>query len=170
LNWNIRIAFSSFIRGALFPLLFYFISGLSATPSAYFTFVAVWTLVDCTAGALSLFLVAALPTLDNASSAFTLLTTFVGTASGFFLRPNLIPPWFIWAYYLSFLKYALDALYYNEYEDHPEILLYIFEVDPTFDKWGNVMMLVMFNVVFSVLAYAMSYWKTKTKEAKDHDQ
>lgn len=41
------------------------------------------------------------------------------TISGFFLLPNIIPPWVIWIYYLSYLKYSLEVkfqVFYNYYD------------------------------------------------------
>jgi ABC-type multidrug transport system permease subunit len=110
-------------------------------------------------------MICAIPTLEKSSITFTLVTSLAGTACGFFLRPEFIPSWFSWLYYASFYKYAVDALYINQFAgvvfNGEDVLDSIFSVDPGLDLWGNVGVLFLYPVVFHALAYVASNRKKK---------
>lgn len=170
ISWFLRISSHGLLRAIVFPPFVYFMSGLTITAGQYFIFVLIFAVLDTIGSSLSLLLVCAVPSLESSSTAFTALTAFIGTGCGFFLRPGLIPAWFIWAYYLSWYKYGLDALYINEFEGEVNavsgrsVLAEVFEVDSHLTVWGNILVLLSFPVVFNICALVASYLYTKPKK------
>lgn len=147
----------SLLRSIVFPPLVYFASGLTITGEKYLVFTIVFGAMDAIGSSLALLMVCAVPTLERSSISFTLITSLAGTACGFFLRPSFIPSWFSWLYYISWYKYAVDALYINQFKgvlfNGGKVLESIFSVDPGLDLWGNVGVLFMYPVIFHGLAY-----------------
>ena len=95
------------------------------------------------------------------------LTSFLASTCGYFVRPYLIPPWFIWAYHISPYKFALDALYRNEFTGQVEqrsgrdVLEFVFQVDGRFSLLGNVAVLALYVVAFQVLAWGWAEWRAR---------
>jgi len=85
------------------------------------------------------------------------------TVCGFFLVPNIIPPWVIWVYYISYLKYALEGLFWNQFvlDVVPSVgclLTQYFFVDPRLNRWTNVIVLMFYPPLIHLLAMAALRW------------
>jgi hypothetical protein len=72
-SWFLRLTFMGLIRGILYPLLCYFVSGLTITFDRYIYFSAVVTLMSTTGSAVAMALVSAIPALEGSASAFSSL-------------------------------------------------------------------------------------------------
>ena len=138
-------------------------SGLSITAPQYSVFVLVFCLMDAIGASLSLFLICLTSSLEASSALFTTISAFVGSCCGFFLSPGLIPIWFVWSYYLSWYKYALNALYINEFGDD-SVTETLFEVDSGLDIWLNLLVLFIYPITLHFLAYFANVWKTRPKK------
>lgn len=145
-------------------------SGLTISFTNYAVFTIVFCIMDAIGSSLALLLVCSVPTLESSSSAFTTFTSFIATACGFFLRPNLIPVWFIWVYNISWYKYALDALYLNEFDGKVDpatdlsVIDAFFEVDTKLDKWMDILVLFLYPIAFHLLSWYASWHYTRPKE------
>jgi ABC-type multidrug transport system permease subunit len=171
LTWLFKIIFTAFLRGVFFTPLVYFLGNLTPTAIQYLLFCVLLTVADMIGGAFAVLVVSINASLEAASSSFTNVSAYLATVSGFFLRPTNIPPWFIWAYFVGFYKYLLDAAYINQYQDAVcgEILLtQVFIVDLTLNRYINTVILFLFPVAMFLAGYLASYVKTKPKKAVDN--
>jgi hypothetical protein len=99
----------------------------------------------------------------------------MATFCGFFFLPNLIPPWFLPNYYISFYKFATEGLYWNEFygdtvvvasrldsignstvSDLSEDVLQVFKVDMSLNRWSNLLVLMIFPILFHLFALLAS--------------
>jgi hypothetical protein len=90
------------------------------------------------------------------------------TASGFFLVPNTIPPWVIWVYYASYLKYALEGLYWNQFAETTlpsvgTLLTQYFYVDQNLNRWTNLVVLMWYPPLLHVIAAAVLAWQGRRR-------
>ena len=105
------------------------------------------------------------------------------TFGGFYILPKLIPIWFSFSYYISFYKYALEAVYWNEFYGRSVYIiktvtnstatfekvsekvsidvLRAFQVDQSLNKWSNLIVLMLFPLIFHLLALVASLMKTR---------
>ncbi|GAM29228.1 hypothetical protein SAMD00019534_124040 [Acytostelium subglobosum LB1] len=104
----------SLIEATLFSITCYWISGFRARADSFFVFIICMALVNVVAQGVF--------QLASSFSDSQLVTSMVTPAvvilfmvfSGFILPKPNIPNWWIWMYYLSPLKYVLDAIASNE--------------------------------------------------------
>ncbi|KAJ3089196.1 hypothetical protein HK102_006975 [Quaeritorhiza haematococci] len=171
--WYIRISTYGLFRGLIFPPFTYFMSGLTISPIQYGVFTLIFCVMDTIGASLAFLLVCVVPTLESSSTAFTAVTSLAGTGCGFFLRPRLIPAWFLWAYYTSWYKYALDALYLNEFfgiQDpvtNQSVVEDVFEVDSRFNRWEGLLVLFAYPIAFNVIGFLGSVAYTKPRQVKN---
>lgn len=160
LSWVMRQNTCSLFRALLFPPLVYFTSGLAIEVEKYSVFCIVFAIMDSVGSSLALLLVCCSVKLERSSISFTIITSLTGSACGFFLRPTFIPPWFSWLFYSSWYKYALNALYINHFSgvifNGTEVLSSIFGLDGDLDLWENLAVLIIFPMVFHIIAYGFS--------------
>ena len=90
------------------------------------------------------------------------------TACGFFLVPNTIPPWVIWVYYMSYLKYALEGLFWNQFETTtlPSVgylLTQYFYVDLNLNRWTNLVVLMWYPPLMHLIAVAALFYQVRRR-------
>lgn len=115
LSWFLRLNFQGFVRGIIYTPLCYLMSSLTITADRYFYFSLIVALMSTTGSSIAFLLISAIPALEGAASAYSAIIGTMATFCGFFFLPKLIPPWFIYSYYMSYYKYALEGLYWNEF-------------------------------------------------------
>ena len=165
LYWFLRLSFHGFLRGILYTPFVYFLSGLTLGFDKILYFGLIVSLMSTTGSAIALLLVSAIPALEGVASAYSAIIGTMATFCGFFFLPNLIPPWFIYSYYMSHYKYGLEGMYWNEFHGRNVMwksvngtvtereVLEILQVDTSLNRWGNLIVLVFFPVLFHILAY-----------------
>eukprot|EP01135_Chromosphaera_perkinsii_P000932 Nk52_evm30s153 gene=Nk52_evmTU30s153 len=116
LPWNILQTF--------LYLIIYFSVGLSPEPQTVFTFLLIVFLLSDLASGFSMFWSSVAKDYQTANIMVmpVLLLSFL--FAGFYVRKPEIPDYWVWAYYISFLNYPLNALATNEYSSS--------------DDWTNV--------------------------------
>ncbi|KAL1962345.1 hypothetical protein VTN77DRAFT_9758 [Rasamsonia byssochlamydoides] len=102
---------------SIFSVVLYFMVGLTATASAFFTY---WILLIATTmcmTALFRAVGAAFQTFDGASKMSGLFITATVMYTGYMIRKPQMHPWFGWIYWINPLAYAFEALLSNEFHD-----------------------------------------------------
>ncbi|KAG2425082.1 hypothetical protein HXX76_013991 [Chlamydomonas incerta] len=104
----------SFIESGVFSLIIYFMTNFYREPGYFFTFYLVLACTSMAVSSLFRFLACVSPNMvvANALSGLAIVTLIL--TSGFAIVHYSIPPWAIWAYWISPHAYALRALVINE--------------------------------------------------------
>ena len=104
------------ISAFAFTTCMYFLIGLNLTnhglPYAFFIFDLFGAFL-CSLGLAQLCAVLA-PSAEIANAGAALVISFFNQAAGFVIPPSLIPPWWIWLYWISYVHYPLQSLTINE--------------------------------------------------------
>jgi len=89
----------------------------------------------------------------------------MGTYAGFFLLSRFIPYATIFAYYISFLTYSFEGLQWNEFgscaSDYEKI--YTLSLDLGLNRWTNILILMLYPLVFHLLALLSSFARTRPR-------
>ncbi|OWM79603.1 hypothetical protein CDL15_Pgr023015 [Punica granatum] len=152
----------------MYSVSVYFLVGLCATWQAFAYFVLVIWVIVLMANSFVLFLSSIAP---NYISGTSLLMVFLGAFflfSGYFISKESIPKYWLFMYFFSMYKYALDALLINEYScllsrclvwyDEKNKTCMVSGADVlrtrelrTSEKWTNLYVLVGFFVFYRLL-------------------
>ena len=104
----------------LWSAILYFAIPFKLTPGAFFFYVLIIDIsADC--GVAMAQLAAAL--FDSPQVASSILTVFMSMMmifSGFFMRPDVMPDYWIWMYWISYTHYAIAAVTINEFGDNSD--------------------------------------------------
>lgn len=103
------------IKVLLWSCILYFAVYFQYTASQFFFFVLVAIFLADLGTAMAQLFAALARTIDMAASAMTTFPLLFTVFSGFFIHASQIPPFWIWAYYISFANYAVSALSLNEW-------------------------------------------------------
>ncbi|CAM6108911.1 unnamed protein product [Calypogeia fissa] len=173
------IVFAPFllIIGLIYCIPTYYIVKLDPSPSAFFFFVLVIWLVLLEANSFVSFFAALVPNFIMGNALIMVCMGAFFLFCGYFISKDRIPKYWIFAHYLSLLKYPLEALLANEYQQRAgecfddnqsasenrvgnqktgcnltgEQILRQLGVDG--DKWINVAVMVAFVVFYRLIAY-----------------
>ncbi|KXZ50448.1 hypothetical protein GPECTOR_16g622 [Gonium pectorale] len=104
----------SAIEAAVFSLIIYFMVGFYMQPGYFFTFFVVMVSASMSTASLFRFLGCVCPTMVIANAAAGVSFVVLTLTSGFAILHYSIPPWAIWAYWISPFAYALRCLVVNE--------------------------------------------------------
>ncbi|KAF8020361.1 hypothetical protein BT93_G0918 [Corymbia citriodora subsp. variegata] len=145
----------------------YFLVGLCASWQAFAYFVLVIWIINLMANSFVLFLSSIAP---NYIAGTSLVTAFLGAFflfSGYFISKQSIPKYWLFMYFFSMYKYALDALLINEYSCLVSRCLIWYEENKTCmvtgrdvlqkrglhegERWTNIYILSGFFVFYRVL-------------------
>jgi ABC-type multidrug transport system permease subunit len=88
--------------------------------------------------------------------------------SGIFIPYPLIPPFWVWLYYITPFSYAYSAAAINEFEN-TENEFWLFAIGITWlNKWGNLLVILLMGVLWRVLGLflAIRVNKRATKNMK----
>ncbi|KAG2452157.1 hypothetical protein HYH02_003189 [Chlamydomonas schloesseri] len=104
----------SFIESGVFAVVIYFMTNFYREPGYFFTFYLVLACTSMAVSSLFRFLACVSPNMviANALSGLAIVTLIL--TSGFAIVHYSIPPWAIWAYWISPHAYALRSLVINE--------------------------------------------------------
>ncbi|KAH8671687.1 ABC-2 type transporter-domain-containing protein [Xylariales sp. PMI_506] len=100
---------------SIFSIVLYFMVGLTATASAFFTY---WVLLLATTMCMTAMfrsIGAAFSTFDGASKVSGLCIMVTVMYTGYMIQKPQMHPWFVWLFWLDPLAYAFDALLSNEF-------------------------------------------------------
>ena len=105
------------LQALIFSIINYWAVGLRADAGAFFTFFLICLLMGDLGIGLASFFSAIAPDFRTASSMSfpVLMVSFL--FAGFYVQKPLIPDYWIWAYYISFINYGLNSLAINEFPD-----------------------------------------------------
>ncbi|KAI5289922.1 hypothetical protein KEM54_002895 [Ascosphaera aggregata] len=124
---------------SVFSIIVYFMVGLTATASAFFTY---WIVVFATTICMTAFfraIGAISDTFDNASkiSGFLISATIMYT--GFLIQKPQMHPWFVWIYWIDPLAYGFQSLLANEFHNKviPCVGQNLVPFDPTGQLYQN---------------------------------
>ncbi|KXZ50445.1 hypothetical protein GPECTOR_16g619 [Gonium pectorale] len=104
----------SAIESAVFSLIIYFMVGFYRQPGYFFTFFLVMMSASMSVASVFRFLACVCPTMVIANAASGVSIVLLILTSGFAILHYSIPPWAIWAYWISPYGYALRCLVVNE--------------------------------------------------------
>ncbi|KFY22989.1 hypothetical protein V493_06176 [Pseudogymnoascus sp. VKM F-4281 (FW-2241)] len=100
---------------SIFSIILYFMVGLTATASAFFTY---WIIVLATTmcmTAMFRWIGAAFSTFDGASKVSGFLVSALIMYTGYMITKPAMHPWFVWIYWIDPLAYGFSALLSNEF-------------------------------------------------------
>ena len=106
----------TFISAFVFSTSMYFLIGLNMIDHGArygFFIVDLFGAFLCSLGLAQLCAVLA-PSAEIANAGAALVISFFNQAAGFVIPPSLIPPWWTWLYWLSYVHYPLQSLTINE--------------------------------------------------------
>jgi len=151
-------------KATLAVVLSYFFPPMRVDADAVLFFIAVLMVASTFGSALAFLMVSLIPDAQGASTAHSQILGTFGLYSGFFLFPNIIPIFMLWLYYLLPLKYAFEALEWNEFTcmtvgERDDL----FAVDPTLNRWTNLLVFMVWPPVLHVAAIFASFLHTRSK-------
>jgi len=100
----------------IYTVALYFLTGLRPGVSHIFTFVGIMMLENFVAIGLGLVLSASLKEPEMAGQIAPAVVVLFLMFSGYFLNEESIPAWIGWIKYISFIRYAFQALCVNEFK------------------------------------------------------
>ncbi|KAG2425086.1 hypothetical protein HXX76_013995 [Chlamydomonas incerta] len=104
----------SIAEATVFSVIMYWMIGLYGQPGYFFTFCAVMISASLSISSLFRFFGVACPSMVISNAVTGVTFVFLILTSGFTIVHYSIPPWAIWAYWISPYGYALRALVINE--------------------------------------------------------
>ncbi|EOA16308.1 hypothetical protein CARUB_v10004458mg [Capsella rubella] len=155
----------------IYSVSLYFLVGLCPSWKAFAYFVLVIWIIVLMANSFVLFLSSLAPNYIAGTSLVTILLAAFFLFSGYFISKESLPKYWLFMYFFSMYKYALDALLINEYSCLVNKCLVWFEEAPVkscivtgsdvLDKkglherqrWFNVYVLLGFFVLYRVLCF-----------------
>jgi len=103
-----------FVSAIVFTAIFYWLVMLRATAQSFFIFVLIGFLLSCAAFSFATVIIGAFPDPAVALTVFPLFFIPMMIFSGFYANSDNTPVYFIWAEWVSFMKYSFRALMNNE--------------------------------------------------------
>ncbi|CAL9220214.1 unnamed protein product [Arabidopsis halleri] len=155
----------------IYSVSLYFLVGLCFSWKAFAYFVLVIWIIVLMANSFVLFLSSVAPNYIAGTSLVTIILAAFFLFSGYFISKESLPKYWLFMYFFSMYKYALDALLINEYSClHNKCLVWFEEASvnsclvtggDVLDKnglherqrWFNVYMLLGFFVLYRVLCF-----------------
>ncbi|CAN8273893.1 unnamed protein product [Cochlearia groenlandica] len=155
----------------IYSVSLYFLVGLCLEWQAFSYFVLVIWIIVLTANSFVLFLSSLAPNYISGTSLVTILLAAFFLFSGYFISKESLPKYWLFMYFLSMYKYALDALLINEYSCLVNKCLVWFEEGDVKgcmvnggdvlekkglherQRWFNVYVLLGFFVLYRVLCF-----------------
>jgi ABC-type multidrug transport system ATPase subunit len=158
LTWFLRLTVDAIWKGFFASILCYFFPGLTPSGSKFFFFAATLCVVSSLGSSLALLMASAVDDAEGAANIHNTIVGFMGTYAGFFLKSNLIPIFTLWAYYVSFEKYSLEALENNQWASCASDGMRTTELslDPTLNQWTNLLVLMAYPIIFHMLAFVLT--------------
>jgi hypothetical protein len=107
-------------------------------------------------------MVSLIPDAEGAGNVHAQILGTFGLYSGFFLFPQLLPVWMKWIYYILPFKYSFEGLEVNQFTcmtngDNK----YFFTIDPTLDRWTNLIVFMVYPPIFHAIAVLASFLHTR---------
>ncbi|GIL61720.1 hypothetical protein Vafri_16118 [Volvox africanus] len=104
----------SVLESVIFSLIMYFMVNFYRQPGYFFTFMIIMTTCSMSVSSLFRYMACICPNMVVANAVVGFVFVFMILTSGFAIVHKSIPPWTIWAYWISPQGYALRALVVNE--------------------------------------------------------
>ncbi|CAN8252724.1 unnamed protein product [Cochlearia groenlandica] len=161
-----------FVISIIYSVSVYFLVGLCPTWQAFGYFVLVIWIIVLMANSFVLFLSSLAPNYIAGTSLVTVLLAAFFLFSGYFISKESLPKYWLFMYFVSMYKYALDALLINEYSCLASKCLVWFEEGQggkmcvvnggdvlekkglhEKQRWFNVYVLLGFFVLYRVLCF-----------------
>ncbi|KAL7721514.1 ABC transporter [Entamoeba marina] len=175
LHVTILLIFYSIVSASIiYPMI-----GLRSGFIHFFVFLVTIILVACVAQAFFFLIGSLSPNVVVAQILLPLFLIVLMIFTGFFIKKNDIPPYWIWAYYLSFFRYTFNILTINQfagttlYCSEGEYVngvcpittgdAYLISLDINPGMLVDFFVLIGFYVIFQTLAYVSVhiFWKEK---------
>jgi len=99
----------------LFSSITYWMVNLNNSAGAFFILLGVASLNCMVAGSFYTLIGALSPNALTANIMSFTLTVILMLFGGFFVAKPILPDWWVWMYYISFIRYSFDALMANEF-------------------------------------------------------
>jgi ABC-type multidrug transport system permease subunit len=160
-----------FVISIIYSVSVYFLIGLCPTWQAFGYFVLVIWIILLMANSFVLFLSSLAPNYITGTSLVTILLAAFFLFSGYFISKESLPKYWLFMYFFSMYKYALDALLINEYSClASKCLVWLEEAQTKIcmvtggdvlkkkglhekQRWFNVYVLLGFFVLYRVLCF-----------------
>ncbi|GLI71055.1 hypothetical protein VaNZ11_015971 [Volvox africanus] len=104
----------SILESVIFSLIMYFLVNFYRQPGYFFTFMVIMASCSMSVSSLFRYMACICPNMVVANAAVGFVFVVLILTSGFAIVHKSIPPWTIWAYWISPQAYALRALVVNE--------------------------------------------------------
>jgi len=167
--------------------ILYWMFGLIPTVSNYFIFLGFMELTIFCASSMFLLGGAVSPSSSVAISLVAIILLFVMVFNGFFILLNSIPAWYRWIAEINFMRFSINALYWNEF--HGQVYNCTVGIDCTFSSgdaaltalgipvnlelWRMAVYMMIVTLVFHILAlvavtfcYTGSFSENLSKQRK----
>ena len=161
LAWYLRLMADAVWKGLLAAVLSYWFPSMRMTAGAFFFFAAVMSVTSSVGSALSLWMASMVPNAEGAANIHNTIIGFMGIYSGLYLPSRLIPVFTVFAYYISFLTYAFEALQWNEWGSCASsvMITYTLSLNPALNAFLNVLVLMAYPIAFHLLALLFTAWQ-----------
>ena len=175
LQWALRLNFRAIYKSVVFSAVVYFFPAHAPNTyndghfQSFLFFLAVMCVCSTVGSALALLFISLIPDAEGAAGAHNAVAAVLLQYSGFYLLPCLMPPLVNTAYFISFGKYALEAMLRNEFATVPSGTQYYLyhsvqhSLDPSLSRWANVAVLMVYPFAFHLLALLSSLLQTRPK-------
>jgi len=167
--WFIRLQVDAIYKGLLAAVLCYFAPPMIVSAPAFFFFAVTLMVVSTVGSSLGFFMAMAFGDAEGASNVHNSIIGFVGVYCGFYLPSRLIPIFTLWAYYVSFLTYAFEALELNQFGPCASYPVKAFELslNLNMNKWTNLLVVMAWGIGFHLLAVGVSVARLRTRKIGD---
>jgi len=167
--WFIRLQVDAIYKGLLAAVLCYFAPPMIISAPAFFFFAVTLMVVSTVGSSLGFFMAMAFSDAEGASNVHNSIIGFVGVYCGFYLPSRLIPIFTLWAYYVSFLTYAFEALELNQFGPCASYSVKAFELslNLNMNKWTNLLVVMAWGIGFHLLAIGVSMARLRTRKIGD---
>ncbi|KAK3252787.1 hypothetical protein CYMTET_37936 [Cymbomonas tetramitiformis] len=149
-----------FVTTMMFSGIFYWMIGFYANVESYVFFCVNMFLCNMLGYQLAQLLAACTPSADIALAIYPVCFIFFNIFAGFLIHIPNIPAYWKWAAYISFVRWAIEGLVVNEFEDQDQLRYYNGRdvLDDygyaNFDKWSSVYILFAIFVALRIVTLA----------------
>jgi ABC-type multidrug transport system ATPase subunit len=113
--WIIKLTFSGFVKGIIFPPFVYFSAQMTLDPVGYFFFSMNMALMSIAGGAISLFAVIVTETFETATVCFVVVSLLTQNLCGYWIPLFKIGWWFRWICFINFFFFTYQSVVVSQY-------------------------------------------------------
>jgi len=158
----------------LFAVIVYWMAWLNPHASNFFVFVSILVLIAMCGTSLGLLVSALAPNANAAGALGPLLVIIFVLGGGFYQKLTAMPNWLVWLQYVSFFRYAFEAMMINQFHNSvytclptdtqcyttgAQLLTYYGIPDDLGTMWMCIGILFVFIFIFHMVAFLILRFK-----------